>query len=108
MLSACNGRGMSAEDAIVLIEREGNIAKMMRQHMLLLSLDIESAYPHTRQHLFLQRMQEIGLTGRILNFMRDFTFERRIRVRVAEQLSYDIPVIKGSAPEANMKRWRRH
>ena len=81
----CSERSTNAN----LIRQETFIrdAFVKKEHVVAVLFDLEKAYDTTWKYGILRDLHEIGVKGRLANFLESFLAERSIQVRVGSTLS---------------------
>ena len=82
-------------DAVVMISTDAEKALAMKESMVAAFLDIEKAYDCMWQEGLFIRMREMGIGGRMYNFVLDFLSGRRFCVRVGSEVSDGFDVVQG-------------
>jgi len=62
-------------------------AKNQKQHLILISLDIEKAYKMVWRNRVLRIIQNSGINGKMFLFLQNFPKNRKIQVRALSELS---------------------
>ena len=88
-------RQRSTQDQIVHLASDIQEAFSQKQHLFSVFFDIEKAYDTTWHYNILKKLLEIGLSGRITQFINNYLHNRIICVRINNSLSNPTPVENG-------------
>lgn len=88
-------KGLSAQDNILELTSSLENSKLKRRNAVVVFLDVERAYDGVPLSSVLRRLTELGLTGKIQNFLGNFLTGRRIKVRDGSIVSNPRVVYRG-------------
>ena len=77
----------STNDNLVRLETFIRDAFVKKEHVVAVFFDLEKAYDTTWKYVILRAIHELGVKGRLTNFLESFLAERSIQVRVGSTLS---------------------
>ena len=77
----------STNDNLVRLETFIRDAFVKKEHVVAVFFDLEKAYDTTWKYGILRDLHELGVKGRLANFLESFLAERSIQVRVGSTLS---------------------
>ena len=77
----------STNDNLVRLETFIRNAFVKKEHVVAVFFDLEKAYDTTWKYGILRDLHELGVKGRLANFLESFLAERSIQVRVGSTLS---------------------
>ena len=77
----------STNDNLVRLETFIRDAFVKKEHVVAVFFDLEKAYDTTWKYGILRDLHELGVKGRLANFLESFLAERSIQVRVGATLS---------------------
>ena len=77
----------STNDNLVRLETFVRDAFVKKEHVVAVFFDLEKAYDTTWKYGILLDLHELGVKGRLANFLESFLAERSIQVRVESTLS---------------------
>lgn len=77
----------STIDCIVTLESDIHQAFANKQEVIATFFDIQKAYDQTWRYLILRKLNEWGLTGNILSYVKNFLQNRSFRVKANETIS---------------------
>lgn len=86
-------RGQMALDKVDLLyntfslQNDVHTAFYNKQHHVAILFDIEKAYDTTWRFKIIQRSKEMGITGNMLHFIKNFLSNRKFYIRCNEVLS---------------------
>jgi len=101
-LKQCGGmKGRSTLDHLVRMDEAIRRAFANREHLVSIYFDLEKAYDTTWRHGILKDLFELGLRGRILQFIANFLENRFFRVRLNGSLS-NIKVQESGVPQGSV------
>ena len=86
--SQCDFRSQrSTMDHVVRLETSIREANIQRQHLIVVFFDLEKAYETTWRYGIMKDLHNIGLRGRLPNFIKAFLTDRKFQVRIGTTLS---------------------
>lgn len=88
-------RNKSTTDALVKLCNEVEKSLVMKEVMAAVFLDIEKAYDTMWREGLLIKLEKIGVSGKMFNYILDFLTCRSLRVRVGNRLSEEYMVESG-------------
>uniref|UniRef100_A0A3B5QKI5 Reverse transcriptase domain-containing protein n=1 Tax=Xiphophorus maculatus TaxID=8083 RepID=A0A3B5QKI5_XIPMA len=80
-------KGRSTTDPMVQLEHEIRKAQVNKEVLMAVFLDIEKAYDMLWKEGLLIKIRQIGLSGKIYNWIKDFLTDRNIRVKIGNEVS---------------------
>jgi hypothetical protein len=93
-------RGRSTEDVHVILEAEAQKAFREKQHLILVSLDLEKAYDTCWRYHIVRTLHKWRFCGHVLHFVKNFTKDRTFKVAIgntkSEKMSIDNGVVQGA------------
>jgi ribonuclease HI len=93
-------RGRSTEDVHVILEAEAQEAFREKQHLILVSLDLEKAYDTCWRYHIVRTLHKWRFRGHMLHFVKNFTKDRTFKVAIgntkSEKMSIDNGVVQGA------------
>lgn len=99
-------RNKSTLDSLALLEHDILKGFALRQHTVLVSLDIEKAFDLTWRHKIIQQLHNWKINGRILTYLENFLNNRSIQVKINNHLSspYNLEngILQGSSLSATL------
>ena len=91
----------SSMDHVVILETSIREAIIRKQHLLAIFFDLEKAYETTWRYGIMNDLLNIGLKGRLPNFIKSFLPDRKFRVRIGTTLS-DIQNQEEGVPQGSI------
>ena len=88
-------KSKSTTDALVKLSNEIEKTLIMKEVMVAVFLDIEKAYDTMWREGLLIKLDKMGISGRMYNYILDFLSQRTIRVRVGNGISKEYTVESG-------------
>ena len=86
--SQCGFRSQrSTMDHVVRLETSIREANIQRQHLIVVFFDLEKAYETTWRYGIMKDLHNMGLRGRLPNFIKAFLTDRKFQVRIRTTLS---------------------
>ena len=86
--SQCGFRSQrSTMDHVVRLETSIREANIQRQHLIAVFFDLEKAYETTWRYGIMKDLHNMGLRGRLPNFIKVFLTDRKFEVRIRTILS---------------------
>ena len=85
----------STNDNLVRLETFIRDAFVKKEHVVAVFFDLEKAYDTTWKYGILRDLQELGIKGRLANFVESFLANRSIRVGVGSTLSDTFGLCQG-------------
>ena len=82
-------------DPLLILEHDISQAFAARRSILAVSFDLEKAYDTTWRWGILEALYEMGLRGRLPNFVAEFLKHRKFKTRIGSYLSQEKPLIQG-------------
>lgn len=86
---------------LISVDSQIQEAFMNNQHVIAVSLDIEKAYDMVWKRRILKILQIIGIKGNMYDFIKNFSLDRKLQVRINGQLS-DIKQIENGVPQGSV------
>ena len=80
-------RGRSTYDPVVCLEHDIRRAQVNKETVLAVYFDVEKAYDMVWGQGLLIKIKQLGIRGRVFQWIRDFLTERKIAVKVDGTLS---------------------
>lgn len=77
----------STIDHLVKLQSEVTTASNNKEHLTLVSFDIEKAYDIVWRHKVLQKLYNMGFRGRLPNFIQKFISSRKFQVVIGNVMS---------------------
>lgn len=93
--------GHSTMSHLISVDSQIQEAFMNNQHVIAVSLDIEKAYDMVWKRRILKILQIIGIKGNMYDFIKNFSLDRKLQVRINGQLS-DIKQIENGVPQGSV------
>lgn len=75
-------KGRTTMDSLLCLESEIRKAQINKEVVIAVFIDVEKAYDMLWKEGLLIKLKNMGIRGRIYNWVLDFLFERKIQVRV--------------------------
>lgn len=88
-------------DNIVALESEIHEAFANKQHLIATFFDIEKAYDMVWKHAVLTSLNQQGISGNMLTFIRNFLHNRKIRVKIGAKYS-DPRLLENGVPQGSV------
>uniref|UniRef100_A0A3B1IE94 Reverse transcriptase domain-containing protein n=1 Tax=Astyanax mexicanus TaxID=7994 RepID=A0A3B1IE94_ASTMX len=89
-------KGRSTIDAVLYLESDIRKAQVSKEFVMAVFFDIEKAYDMIWKEGLLVKLYNMGIGGRLFNWIRDFLFGRTIQVRVGASYSAIYSVDNGT------------
>ena len=89
-------------DHVVRLETSIREAIIQKQHLLGIFFDLEKAYETTWRYGIMNDLLNMGLKGRLPNFIKSFLSDRKFRVRIGTTLS-DIQYHEEGIPQGSIQ-----
>ena len=100
--SQCGFRSQrSTMDHVVRLETSIREANIQRQHLIAVFFDLEKAYETTWRYGIMKDLHNMGLRGRLPNFIKAFLTDRKFQVRIGTTLS-DIQQQEEGVPQGSI------
>ena len=100
--SQCGFRSQrSTMDHVVRLETSIREANIQRQHLIAVFFDLEKAYETTWRYGIMKDLHNMGLRGRLPNFIKAFLTDRKFQVRIGTTLS-DIQLQEEGVPQGSI------
>uniref|UniRef100_A0A3B5QMN0 Reverse transcriptase domain-containing protein n=1 Tax=Xiphophorus maculatus TaxID=8083 RepID=A0A3B5QMN0_XIPMA len=87
--------GRSTMDALTRVSNEIEKALKMKELMIIVFFDIEKAYDSLWKEGLLIKMKQMGIGGRMYNWIANFLLDRKIRVKIGNDYSKEFNVENG-------------
>ncbi|KAL2092947.1 hypothetical protein ACEWY4_010259 [Coilia grayii] len=91
----------STTDALIKLTNEIEKTLTMKEAMVAFFLDIEKAYDTMWREGLLIKLNNLGINGKMYNYILDFMAQRTLRVRIGEALSNEFSV-EGGIPQGSV------
>ena len=88
-------------DHVVRLETSIREANIQRQHLIAVFFDLEKAYETTLRYGIVKDLHNMGLRGRLPNFIKAFLTDRKFQVRIGKILS-DIQQQEEGVPQGSI------
>ena len=89
-------KGRGTMDPVVALEDSIRKAQVNKETVLAIFFDVEKAYDMVWKEGLLIKLRQLGITGRIFQWIRDFLTGRRITVKINEAFSNEYLVENGT------------
>ncbi|MGL5590845.1 MAG: RNA-directed DNA polymerase, partial [Metamycoplasmataceae bacterium] len=94
-------KGRSTTDAMIKISNEIEKTISMKETMMTVYFDIEKAYDSMWREGLLIKMNKLGISGRLFNWVKSFLTNRSIMVKVGSEMS-DMFNINNGVPQGSV------
>jgi len=88
-------RHCSAADQIARLEKIVRETFVKKQVTIVVFIDLKGAYDTVNHNLLLQKLQRIGISGKMLNYCKSFLYDRKLKVLYNGYISESKNVHKG-------------
>lgn len=85
----------STLDNLCRLEHDARHAMLTRRYCVAVFLDVTRAFDSVWHHGLMQKIESLGLCGRLARFIQSFIALRRIRVKISSTQSNDFPLYAG-------------
>lgn len=89
-------RGRGTMDPIICLETEIKKAQVNKESVMAVFFDVEKAYDMVWKEGLMIKLHNIGISGRVFNWVKSFLFERSIRVKIGAVVSRKYLVDNGT------------
>jgi len=86
---------MSVSECLTLLDYQTTAALSTRRHLSIISLDFEKTYDKIGIHAIIDELQRWKIGPKLLNFVKNFLTNRKIKVKVSNSFSEDRPLYNG-------------
>jgi len=91
-------KGRSTMDSLISLESDIRKAQTNREVVIAVFFDVEKAYDMIWKEGLLIKLQQLGIGGKVYNWILDFLFNRNIQVRVGAELS-EVYTVENGTPQ---------
>ena len=85
----------SVETALLRIHNDCALNMNIKKFSLIVSLDSSAAFDTVDHDLFLARLNQMGISGKVLDWFESYLHDRRFAVRVEDSISNSVPLKYG-------------
>ncbi len=89
-------RGRGTMDSIIKLESDIRKALINKETIIAVFFDVEKAYDMLWKEGLLIKLDQIGIGGRIYNWIKEFLIERNIKVKVGDYISREGSIENGT------------
>ncbi len=89
-------RGRGTMDSIIKLDSDIRKALINKETIIAVFFDVEKAYDMLWKEGLLIKLDQIGIGGRIYNWIKEFLIERNIKVKVGEYISREGSIENGT------------
>ena len=94
-------KNRSTTDQIVLLETDIRKAQAQKQTLAAIFLDLEKAFDLMWHDSVLYKLKTFGISGKIYAFIKSFLHNRKIKVRVRDELSTE-KTLQNGCPQGSV------